>query len=368
MAKRSHQDAFVAAAQEDTQLCVQCKSVKQLCHYPKNRNATNGHEKTCRCCTRNRRNLYNGTLHGYLTNLLNVSRSSTKHRRRMGRDHDHDIDSGFLKSLWRAQDGRCALSGMPMAHSPMTMWQASLDRVDDDRGYVPNNVRLVCLEFNGHRAIKETETLWRVAAGQLNVPVPNVSDELGQAHSRPKVGSKGGTIHARVRADGVAEHICTKCSRFLTVDRFWKSINKGCKTCRKHSCAEYRNTLRGRVRSLVSHAYNHADTRRKRGHRDRAGECSLTHDDLADMYRVQDGRCYYSDVPLQFDTGSLWLMSLERVNTTLGYHRDNCVLICVCFNATDCTSKRPGFDNAILGWSKDKFERMREVVLARFSF
>lgn len=60
-----------------------------------------------------------------------------------------DITCEYLKELWENQNGECSISGIEMNltknHSP---FQASLDRIDNDKGYIKGNVRFVCLIAN----------------------------------------------------------------------------------------------------------------------------------------------------------------------------------------------------------------------------
>jgi hypothetical protein len=361
MTKRSYEAAFGPA--RVLQLCVQCKTPQSLDKFPTNRK---GREKTCKTCALIRRTAYYETLHGYLIKLLNDSRASTKRRINVGRAHHHDIDIGYLEALWRAQGGTCALSGMPMSHKPMTKWQASLDRIDDNRGYVQDNVRFICLELNSVYSIKDSATLWRIFAGQMDLPVLNVAAELARVHARPASGMAARrppltmTSSDPQRSD-TPTYLCTKCNQHLSPYHFWKDITKGCRSCQQQTAAAYRNTMRGRVRALVSHAHDRAAARGQK--RALAGQCTLTFNDVVNMYQQQQGRCYYSGLPLRFESGSRWLMSLERLDTAYGYHRENCALVCYCFNVGDQSAKRPGFDNGILGWSKAKFEEMRDMVL-----
>lgn len=57
------------------------------------------------------------------------------------------ISMDFLQELWEKQKGRCALSG--------------LDRMDNEKGYVEDNIRLVCQEFQHTSAW--TQTKWEEA-------------------------------------------------------------------------------------------------------------------------------------------------------------------------------------------------------------
>jgi hypothetical protein len=51
-------------------------------------------------------------------------------------------------ALWDKQNGRCAISGMPMAHEFKNLRSVSIDRIDNNKGYVPGNVQLVCQWVN----------------------------------------------------------------------------------------------------------------------------------------------------------------------------------------------------------------------------
>lgn len=68
-----------------------------------------------------------------------------------------DIDVEYLRGLWDAQGGKCALSGITMILPPTTLawerrtgdpWKASLDRIDNARGYFRDNVRFVTVIAN----------------------------------------------------------------------------------------------------------------------------------------------------------------------------------------------------------------------------
>lgn len=51
-------------------------------------------------------------------------------------------------ALWDKQNGRCAISGMPMAHEFKNLRSVSIDRIDSDLGYTLDNIQLVCQWVN----------------------------------------------------------------------------------------------------------------------------------------------------------------------------------------------------------------------------
>lgn len=57
----------------------------------------------------------------------------------------------FLVDLYFSQDGKCALSGVQMTHiqgSGRIPTNISIDRLDNNLGYTPTNVQLVCHRVN----------------------------------------------------------------------------------------------------------------------------------------------------------------------------------------------------------------------------
>jgi hypothetical protein len=70
------------------------------------------------------------------------------------RDREFSITLEDLKNLWNQQNGICAVTGLELiiksfddnqSKSPL---QASLDRIDNSKGYTKDNIRFVCLMFN----------------------------------------------------------------------------------------------------------------------------------------------------------------------------------------------------------------------------
>ena len=70
---------------------------------------------------------------------------------------DPDIDIDFLMRIYEEQKGFCAVSGLPMTwmheglysnHGSRRGTNISIDRIDPDKGYLPENIRLVCDRVN----------------------------------------------------------------------------------------------------------------------------------------------------------------------------------------------------------------------------
>lgn len=75
-----------------------------------------------------------------------------------GTRHLLDFDKKYLKELWDTQDGKCAISGLPMILDtatgsatkkiPKHPYKASLDRIDSNKSYTKDNIQFVCMSIN----------------------------------------------------------------------------------------------------------------------------------------------------------------------------------------------------------------------------
>lgn len=70
------------------------------------------------------------------------------------RGRGFDLDEQYLEDVWSSQDGRCALSGLPLSLRRDGVGQksglasASLDRIKSSEGYVRGNVQFVAYSLN----------------------------------------------------------------------------------------------------------------------------------------------------------------------------------------------------------------------------
>lgn len=82
-----------------------------------------------------------------------------------------DLTEPYLTSMYREQRGRCAVSQLEMETDPVKIgvrkpFSASVDRIDNSKGYEKDNVRLVCLivniarsDFGDHALFKMCEAI-----------------------------------------------------------------------------------------------------------------------------------------------------------------------------------------------------------------
>lgn len=88
------------------------------------------------------------------------------HARTNQRRFEFELDIEFLMDMLQRQDGRCALSGVEMTFSHDTpSSNASIDRIDNNCGYMKDNVRLVCSAVNLMRnRMSDEELVWWASA------------------------------------------------------------------------------------------------------------------------------------------------------------------------------------------------------------
>ena len=176
----------------------------------------------------------------------------------------------WMASVLDEQRWQCNISG-----KPLTLENVSLERVDEEIGYVKFNVVFIRREFQSSvqwtreafeeagrlRHKKDFEPRYQLWKGALNTMVP------GEARTR----------------------------RSLEQDDLFNRLAKAV-----HS-AKTRTVTKGWA------------------------ESEITKEFLVDQYIMQGGRCHYTNVPL--DVNGEWKWSKERLDNSLGYIKDNVVFV-----------------------------------------
>lgn len=101
----------------------------------------NGKTKACKSCCKTVNN-FNTYLERYYKGVK---------QRALDKNFQIDIDCGYLQEIWDRQNGKCAISGIDI--ELRAKWQknfqtASLDRIDNTKGYIKGNVQWVHKDIN----------------------------------------------------------------------------------------------------------------------------------------------------------------------------------------------------------------------------
>ncbi len=110
---------------------------------------------------------------------------------------------------------------------------------------------------------------------------------------------------------------------------------------------DYRNTMNGRFSIIVNSAKRAAKRRGQRG-RSEASIFEITSKDIQELYKSQEGRCFYSGIKMNLDKNE-WKISIERLDTTKGYIRSNIVLCCLEVNTRS-------------QWSESRIKEMLHII------
>jgi len=134
------------------------------------------------------------------------------------------------------------------------------------------------------------------------------------------------------KTDGVKT--CFKCKTKKPFSLYFKHAQTGdgyhswCKKCctagNERSRAKQNSTIEGRAKIFLRNARKSAD---KRGH-----VFALTNADIIECWSTQLGVCAYSGRQMTLEAGQLNTVSIERIDSAVGYTPKNTILVCQAIN------------------------------------
>jgi len=136
----------------------------------------------------------------------------------------------------------------------------------------------------------------------------------------------------RERVRGQVQRTCFRCRETKNGSEF-PGAGRYCSACDKKYQMEYRNSTPRRHLMKVLH-------RMRSNGKDRGATCTVTLDQLQELWEHQKGVCFYTGTPLTFKGDRAHsALSVDRINPALGYEPGNVVLCCWAFNRmkTDLT-------------------------------
>ena len=139
-------------------------------YYNKEEKHRNFRDAQCKECESKRHKKYRkntpkrSDLEKHLAILVNGCKSRLNHSKSKSyRGITLEIDYKFLYELYQRQEGKCAISGLPMTYNVgagRNHYNISIDRIDSTKGYTKDNVQLVCAQVNMMKAEMTMEELY----------------------------------------------------------------------------------------------------------------------------------------------------------------------------------------------------------------
>ncbi|KAG5177976.1 hypothetical protein JKP88DRAFT_264828 [Tribonema minus] len=332
-------------AYDDMKWCNQCQHMKPLTSFCKDKTHNDGLQTSCKDCNRARIS----TRTGFICGLVAASKQRSKQRGM----NQNALTATVFDGICSAQRDRCVYSGLPVTFAPMSDWQASIERIRDDEDYTVANSALSALEFNVRAG-------WTVAKARYaathtdRVDTAIVEAVAREALSKPTNQHRAARPWQQKEEDGATLTLCTSCAAWKLQEDFYASSRTICKECMCNAVKRFESTWRGAFKRLVKNATAHCKlpTRAARGL-----VCSITFEDLVDMYSEQGGACCYSRIPVTIEGD--WKLSLERKDVHVGYSRENCCIIAMEFQSADFTATSKYGGDGCAAWSAIKYNYFR---------
>lgn len=147
------------------------------------------------------------------------------------------------------------------------------------------------------------------------------------------IGSYTSTLlenNKKLREQGVYK--CNKCKHDdLTIDDFYPTNLTCCRTCVKLTTDNNRSKLKNNSNLDTILKYRYGSSKHRAVKYNMLFD--LTIDGLQKIYNKQNGRCYYSDVQLTFSSNSDNVLSIDRIDSAIGYILSNIVLCTATVNS-----------------------------------
>ncbi len=131
--------------------CGNCEELKSLTEFHNNKANTGRYYKSSFCKDCANRYPRDGSVESYILRLIQCCKSTANHRARRGRTECGitTLTKDDILSLKEKQKGRCAISGVKLKWKCKSGWKkASVDRIDNNKGYTLDNVRFVAWGIN----------------------------------------------------------------------------------------------------------------------------------------------------------------------------------------------------------------------------
>ncbi len=254
--------------------------------------------RACQCIlVSNRRN----TMRGFITTKLYTARARQKAE---WKNEPFTLTPVFIRAMYENQQRRCVKTGVPMVLAANHNFRMSIDRIDNKKGYVRDNVQLVIIEAN--------------TPGKESTCGQTTKDDYVRVFESLKAWICNRVLAPTKSADFTASWNNTLCDNGVTApsdsDEYARQIQ---------------NLHLPGILSSMAQSHNGSDLKKNRP------SPRLTKEDLFLVLKQHDFRCCHSGVPLDFRIDSRFRVSFDKLDLTKSHSPDNIVPVCRFLNCTD---------------------------------
>jgi hypothetical protein len=308
----------------------------------------------CKSCRNDEGKVYRKTLDGCLSTLLLHARQTAEKRNKITNRNDQSGEFNLtidkLKNIYNKQDGKCYWSELTMTFNGT--WKISLERIDPTNGYTSENCVLCCLELNGQSQWNQEKLL-----EMINILDKNITSNIINFETETEKKKLQKAIFEII--EDIKYYKCLECNELKELELFVHNRKTICKDCYNIQQKEYYNTPYGSLRRLIDNAIFSSKQRKSKinENRDNTVDFNIDVNYLINTFIKQNGLCAYSNLPLQFGNSKEinWKCSLERIDVTKDYIKDNICLICLEFQASDFSIIMKDKQETTTGWTREKF-------------
>jgi len=139
---------------------------------------------------------------------------------------------------------------------------------------------------------------------------------------------------------------CSKCGNIKHIHNDFHSMGHSwCKECNNKNSSENNRYLKGNkeLKRIITKRFGDSKLRAS----SKGFRFNLTKEFLENLYTEQCGKCFYSGLELSLCTSDNFSLSIDRVNSNLGYETGNVVLCCKIINYMKLDLSEVEFKNII---------------------
>jgi len=207
-------------------------------------------------------NFISGLFHGIKMRSAKRSSVNKNGRQHIRKAHRLNIDLRYLIELYKKQQGRCAITNIPLVHEYGKINTISIDRINPKLGYINDNLQYVCQFVNLGKSSSSNEHIINFINKIFGI---NVDEKISSSIS-------------------------------------FKYAEKS-----KYSFIKFR------LRRTEKHG-------------------NITYDYLIDLLNKQNGKCALSGVQMTYHLNDLSSISIDRIDSNIGYEKGNVQLVCKFIN------------------------------------